>query len=149
MVHLNVIGEGADLSAARALAEGSNQIRFLPFLDAAELEQILRSSRFFVTATLYEGFGLSVVEAMAAGRVVIANDIPVLRKLIDHGINGFLIDFSAPPDIIAQRLLDIVELPEDLLARIASRASDVASGYSWAHRREIISRIFWLGGESA
>lgn len=149
MVHLNVIGEGADLSAARALAEGSNQIRFLPFLDPAELEQILRSSRFFVTATLYEGFGLSVVEAMAAGRVVIANDIPVLRKLIDDGINGFLIDFSAPPDIIAQRLLDIVELPEDLLARIASRASDVASGYSWAHRREIISRIFWLGGESA
>jgi glycosyltransferase involved in cell wall biosynthesis len=39
-----------------------------------------------------EPFGLSVVEALARGTPVIANDRGSMRELIDHGVTGFLVD---------------------------------------------------------
>jgi glycosyltransferase involved in cell wall biosynthesis len=39
-----------------------------------------------------EPFGLSVVEALACGTPVIANDRGSMRELIDHGVTGFLVD---------------------------------------------------------
>ncbi len=39
-----------------------------------------------------EPFGLSVVEALACGTPVIANDRGSMRELIDHGVTGFLVN---------------------------------------------------------
>jgi glycosyltransferase involved in cell wall biosynthesis len=39
-----------------------------------------------------EPFGLSVIEAMACGTPVIANDRGSMPELIEHGVTGFLVD---------------------------------------------------------
>ncbi len=40
--------------------------------------------------TRYEGFGLPLLEAMAAGCPVVASDIPVVDEIVRHGENGLL-----------------------------------------------------------
>ncbi|MCL5016091.1 MAG: glycosyltransferase [Patescibacteria group bacterium] len=53
----------------------------VPFLQAADLA---------VVPSLSEGFGLTVIEGLAAGKPVIASDLPAIREIINSGSNGFL-----------------------------------------------------------
>jgi phosphatidylinositol alpha-mannosyltransferase len=50
------------------------------FVSDERLAQLLKSSKIFVLPSHAEGFGLSVVEAMAAGLPCILSDLPALRE---------------------------------------------------------------------
>lgn len=50
----------------------------------------------FFAPRLYEGIGMSFVEAMAQGKFIVAPDYPTMNEYITHGVNGFLYDPSAP-----------------------------------------------------
>ncbi len=43
-----------------------------------------------------EGIGLSFIEAMSAGKCVIAPDAPTMNEYISHGVNGYLYDAHDP-----------------------------------------------------
>ena len=56
-------------------------MRLLGSLAAAELEGLYRLADCVVLPSLYEGFGLPVLEAMARGVPVACSDIPALREV--------------------------------------------------------------------
>lgn len=68
----------------------------------ADLESWYAKSRTVVMASLAEGFGLPVVEALVRGRPVIASDIPTHREIADGWVEFF--DPKSP-----QALVDAVE----------------------------------------
>lgn len=51
------------------------------FIDESDKPSLYRSARLFIFPSLYEGFGIPVVEAMAAETPVILSDIPVMREV--------------------------------------------------------------------
>ena len=57
----------AELRRARCPARSRSNTRFLGWVSGAELEGLYRARRCFVFPSLYEGFGLPVLEAMARG----------------------------------------------------------------------------------
>jgi glycosyltransferase involved in cell wall biosynthesis len=61
----------------RALA-GARQVGFVP---DADLPALYTGAELFACPSLYEGFGLPVVEAMACGAPVVCSDIPVFREV--------------------------------------------------------------------
>jgi glycosyltransferase involved in cell wall biosynthesis len=72
---LDIIGEGParDRLAAQADRLGlSGRVRFLGWLDPADCAQAMRSCDVYVTASLQEAGGVSVLEAMSSARPVIA-----------------------------------------------------------------------------
>lgn len=95
-----------------------------------DLRPIVDQSRFFVSASQYEGFGLAVVEAMAVGKIPIVNDIPAMRAIIGHGKNGYLIDFAAP-SAAAQAMARILDLPEASHQETSRQAALTAQKYGW------------------
>lgn len=78
-------------------------------------DQILRSADFFVFPSLYEGFGLPVLEAMACGIPVVASNVSSLPEVV--GDAGLLINPNKPFSIAAavSRLIHHPQEREELV----------------------------------
>jgi len=59
-----------------------NQIRFCDYVDDSELASLYRGASCFVLPSLYEGFGIPVVEAMASGCPVIVGNTSSLPEVV-------------------------------------------------------------------
>ncbi len=80
-----------------------------------------------------EAFGIVYLEAWAYGKPVIGADIEAVASVIDHGLNGYLVDPRQPGDL-AHRLRELMTQPE--LAR-----SMGAAGRAKLERRYTMERI--------
>lgn len=59
----------------------AGRVRFLGRVPDEDLRSLYANCRAFCFPTVGEGFGLPVLEAMAAGAAVVASDLPVLREV--------------------------------------------------------------------
>jgi len=71
-----------------------------------ELAQILHKAQVFVFPSLYEGFGLPVLEAMALGVPAVVSDIPAFRE-----VGGDAVSYAPAnqPDQLAQAILALLQ----------------------------------------
>ncbi len=103
----------ADREAMEAMAGEAGvaeRIEFLGRVDDARLVELFRDADMYVTPTRYEGFGLTLLEAMAAGCPVVSTAIPVVDEIIEHGQNGWLTPYN-DPDGLAQGILRLLDDP--------------------------------------
>jgi len=98
----------------------SRSIRILPDIDDGTKLDLLGASDVFVSPVdnHQETFGISVVEAMAAGLPVVASDWDGYKDLVEHGTTGLRVPVdwvSPPPDTLLLR-----EILEPRLAQLVS-----------------------------
>lgn len=62
-----------------------DHIRWIGYVDEADKPSLYRLADVFVFPSMYEGFGLPVVEALASGTPVVANNIDVIREISGEG----------------------------------------------------------------
>jgi alpha-1,3-mannosyltransferase len=134
---LVVVGPDWEGLASRYCAEAVNlgledAVSFTGELPREQMLAELAKAKLFVSASEYEAFGISLVEAMASGTVPVANRIPAFEGIITDGRDGFLTDFSQP-DVAAERLQRALEMRDEQLLEMGARARDTASGYDWKH----------------
>ncbi len=109
-----------------------------PGVPHREVAKLYRESELVVLpyqADLSHADGISpmkLFEAMAAGRPIIASDIPPLREILQPGRNALLAD-PADPDAWVQRVAELRDNPQ-LARRIARQARKDATAYSWPNR---------------
>jgi glycosyltransferase involved in cell wall biosynthesis len=112
-------GQAADVSAAG--------IRTLGRVDDRMLSTLYRHAACLAFPSLYEGFGLPLVEAMSFGTPVVASSTSSIPELV--GDAGLLVD---PLDVDAiSRALSAVLTDHQLRARLGSRAIKQAARFSW------------------
>ena len=86
-----------------------NNITLVPWLSHADCQEYVRGSLFYVTTSLYEGLPLSVIEAMANGKVIIASDVVGNRDCVEDGVNGWLLPLDA--SVFADRIIQLTADP--------------------------------------
>lgn len=112
------------VARARGVAARTEFLRYLPDGDLARL--YARAS-VFVFLSEYEGFGLTPLEALAAGVPAIVLDTPVAREVYQDAVL-----FVKPGDIAgtAEAIRSLLRTPERA-APLLARAPDVLGLYSW------------------
>jgi len=92
-VELYIVGEGPERKNLEALAKKlrvDDKVTFTGFVSEPRKIELLKSSHALVLPSTTEGFGITLVEAMAAKTPVIAADIPALRELVGKEEVGLL-----------------------------------------------------------
>lgn len=109
-----------------------NTVQFLGQVPEEKVYHYLEKACFFVSASKYEGFGISVVEAMASGTVPILNNIKPFNDFLINGKNGFIIDFSNPKTA-SKMIVSALEISEPDFKNMGICARNTAMKYSWAN----------------
>ena len=94
------------LSRLEAEADSLGVARYMRFLGVRrDIPDLLRCCDLFVFPSLYEGLGISLIEAMASGCACVASRAGPITEVIRHGVDGWLVP---PADV--QALADAVRL---------------------------------------
>lgn len=99
---LIIVGSGPEEEILKKQAKSHQicrQTKFLKMLPHSEFLETLSSCSVFVLPSLFECMPVSVLEAMACSKPVIASDISGSRDLVSHGINGFLFNSERTDDL--------------------------------------------------
>lgn len=121
--HLALAGQGPERARLEALARSldvAERLHFTGELSPERIAQFLKCLDAFVFPTLAETFGLAAVEAAQAGVPVVANDLPVLREVLDaNGPCALFVDANDTAAFAAavDRLLHDAALRRTLIAR--------------------------------
>jgi phosphatidylinositol alpha-mannosyltransferase len=105
-------------------------VRFLGHVPSTDLPGYYASADVFVSpATGNESFGIVLLEAMAAGRAVVASNIPGYRSVITPGVEGLTVPPGDPRALAAA----VSELANDSgrRAAMAVRGRQRALAFSW------------------
>ena len=110
-VQLLVYGDGPDRPRVEATARAVGD-RVLLHGTIARPQDALATAGVLVLPSLAEGFGLVLIEAMAAGVPVVATDVPGIRDVVRHERNGLLVPPRNAAALAAaiKRVLDDVGL---------------------------------------
>jgi glycosyltransferase involved in cell wall biosynthesis len=130
-IKLDIFGLGKEESKLRHLIGESNlQNRVNLRGPVATPQEALSQMDVLVLPSQAEGFGLVLIEAMAAGIAVIGTDVPGIRDVISHGNNGLLVAM-ADPSALARAIGRIISDSALRQKLIAAGRESVARDFSW------------------
>ncbi len=105
----------------------AQDVKFVGYVDDRDLPALLNGALAYVIPSLYEGFGMTVLEAQACGTPVLASNVSALPEVV--GDAGLLVD-PYDVDAIATGLVRIVN-DAALRARLRERGLHRAGGWTW------------------
>lgn len=132
-VHLSLIGpEGFRSQEIRAAVGGVAGLEFLGYVSTARLIDAYRAADIFVYPSIYEGFGLPLIEAMASGTPVVTSTGGSIPEVA--GAAAVLVDPLDPSALAAaiRRVADDEALRSELVELGQARART----YTWANAAE-------------
>ncbi|MEX0616502.1 MAG: glycosyltransferase family 4 protein [Candidatus Woykebacteria bacterium] len=129
---LVVIGDGPEKEEMENLVNRLDLIGKVEFLGSKPREKVLEIFEevgFLVLPQKRGGFGIAVLEAMAASRPPILGNIPGVDEIIKDGYNGLLV-----PTSNSERLTEAIEsllVDKNLRSQLAKNAKALASLFTW------------------
>ncbi|MFL6036138.1 MAG: glycosyltransferase family 4 protein [Gaiellaceae bacterium] len=130
-VELRVVGERGwgDVSVNVA------GVRFLGFVPDEELASLYRGALCFAYPSLYEGFGIPVLEALACGAPVVTSSGTAMAEVVDGA--AVLVD-PTDSQAIAAGIAEAIRRRDELAPRGRTRAA----GFSWRSAAEATASVY-------
>lgn len=142
-VELDIIG--FIHGSGKGFEKYASRVNLLPAISQHQLFEKYSNYDALVLPSLFEGFGLVIVEAMAAGLPVITTEHSIGPALIDQGENGFIVPIRDSASI-ATAIQELVKLDDASLMNMRRKARAAAMEYSWeAYQSRLSSFLAELG----
>ena len=118
---------------------------FTGYVSQEALPALYSAADVFVYPSVYEGFGLPPLEAMACGAPVIAGNRSSLPEVV--GEAGVMVD-PYDPDAFARAMADVLS-SESLRAEMSARGLEQAKKFSWDGTAREVTAIYHQGERTA
>jgi len=117
-ITLSLIGRG-EIEKAKTFVEKehSNRVKFCGYVSREQLQEAILSSMFCVFPTYFENFSIAALEILASKTALIYTKRASGPELIDHGINGLLVDPESVDEIFDA--MDLLISDDSLRNKIA------------------------------
>lgn len=140
----DIVGDGPERSRLESLASKmrvSSHVRFWGFLKRHEdVIRILSSATVLVNPSVFEGFGMVLLEAMAAGTPVVAYDLEAYQEYAKHKRNCLLAplhDFEQLANNVKEIILDPA-----IAGHISGNGTETAKQFGWDKMAQRVRRIY-------
>jgi len=120
-----------------------DQVTFTGPVSDRELISYYSEALLFVSASEYEGFGISAIEALASGTPCILNDIRSFRTILTNHSFGVLCDFNNIEET-AEAIVDYSRKIREDYKILSTQAREMAKGYNWESVAEKVIGIYEL-----
>jgi glycosyltransferase involved in cell wall biosynthesis len=116
----------------------TNSVHSLDYVDKKDLPAIYSGAIFFIYPSLYEGFGLPVIEAMACGTPVITSNRGSLKEVA--GSASLLVDPEMEDDIAVKMTKIMVD--KELRTELIKRGKEQVEKFNWGKAAREIKDIY-------
>jgi glycosyltransferase involved in cell wall biosynthesis len=127
-----------ELQEQAAALEIEANVRFVGW--QPDVASIMSTFDLFAFPSINEGMGKALVEAMAAGKPVVASNIGGIRDLVIHGKNGFLVPAGDSAGL-ASKIIFLMENPSTA-SEMGKRGRDLALEFSSRAMVEKIDALY-------
>lgn len=119
--------------------KSNNLVELMGFVDDESLNNLYKNSVAFVFPSISEGFGLPGIEAMRAGTLVCASDIPVFREIYtNHAIYFDPLNVNS----IVEKLNQAIKISDSERKIRIESAKNFVKRYSWSKMAEQTLKIY-------
>lgn len=132
---LIIVGPGTRLRhkyEKQVVRSGLKDVIFIGFVPYSELPRYYKTADVFCAPAIgRESFGIILLEAMAAGKPIVASDIEGYASVLTHNVDGLLV----PPgdkEVLARALISLLT-DESLRREMGAKGRVKALEYSWEH----------------
>jgi glycosyltransferase involved in cell wall biosynthesis len=127
-VHLTIVGEGDERISLQEKILQLNLSDQLSLVGLQEkVEMYLWNADLYLHSAITEGFGLTLIEAMASGLTVVCTDAKGNRDLIQEGENGFMVG-ERDPKLLADKI-ELLLKNDNLRQEMGGKARKFAQGF--------------------
>ncbi len=119
----------------------AKQIIYLGYVPEHDKPYIIKLSEVFAWPSLYEGFGLPVLEAMAVGTPVLTSNVTALPEVV--GDSAMMVNPYQVPDI--RNGLQQLLTQQNLRELYSKKGLERAKQFSWDQTAEALQRVFDKG----
>jgi glycosyltransferase involved in cell wall biosynthesis len=116
-------------------------ITFTGSVNHSDVPLYLKEADIFVLPSLSEGFPVVILEAMAAGKPVVASNVRGIPDAVTDGVTGFLVE-PENYEQLAEKIVYLIEHPEEGERMGKAGRKLVEERFTWAKIAEEIIRIY-------
>jgi glycosyltransferase involved in cell wall biosynthesis len=143
-VSLDIVGSGSQASELSKLANElgiSEIVNFTGELSEAELLSKLGESSVFVMPSIQELQSMATLEAMAAGRPIIAANAMALPHLVHDRENGYLFKPDSPTDL-ASKIQEVFQLTKSEFGKLGKGSRVLSESHDLAATIDVYERLY-------
>jgi glycosyltransferase involved in cell wall biosynthesis len=139
-------GDRARLESLATRLGISERVTFVGHVAPAHVHEVLRQATILVLPNPASAISthftspLKLFEYMAAGRAIVASDLPAIREVLEHERNALLVRPGDPGALATA--IERLAYDRDLASQIARRAFHDASEYTWDRRAQRLEALF-------
>lgn len=112
-------------------------VRFIGFVSDADMSALYTAAELFIFPTLYEGFGIPVLEAQTCGTPVLTSDCTSLPEVAGDG--AVYVNPYSEEDI-CKKMLEVLQNPE-LQAALKKAGYENVTRYSWIASAKTLDEV--------
>ena len=141
---LTLIGEGSRLEQYKASVADfglKDRVEFTGWLSNREIQKLVAQSNLGLFPSRIESFGLSVVEAMAAGLPIVAASGGAIPENIKEGVTGILVPVNNA-DALTKAIISALENPQRAESLAKAAKTEVQKKFNWDKTADSVINLY-------